>query len=916
MNRHVNTISARLSLRAPQRESLEILADITEQIDFSKETDAAEALRIVQTAYPNVEDFERDFPSVCFALATGVGKTRLMGAFVAYLNQAKGIKHFFVLAPNLTIYNKLIADFSPASPKYVLKGIEAFANQAPEIITGDNYEQGRGIREESRVQPSLPGAYAPTDPVHINIFNISKINSEVRGGRAPRIKRLSEYIGESYFNYLAGLKDLVLMMDESHRYRGSAGINAINELKPILGLELTATPQVETGGQRPVSFKNVIYSYPLSQALTDGFVKEPTVATRENFNPSQYSVEQLEKIKLEDGILIHEGTKVDLETFSRQNDLPIVKPFMLIVARDTEHAETLMRTIKSDDFFSGRYKDKVITVHSNQRGEESDETVARLIAIENPEEETEIVVHVNMLKEGWDVTNLYTIVPLRAANSRTLVEQSIGRGLRLPFGKRVGVNAVDRLTIVAHDKFQEIVDEANRPDSALKIIPVYIGRDVAVEQKKAVTVVPSIETALFGNQTESSSENGNKAVESSESISAAPQQVQPKIIFENPIDREIARTTFDVIRKYERLSSSADLKKPEIQAAIVREVRETLPLPAQASFAEIEEKPNFEKIVETVTDKFVEMTIDIPRIIIEPKGQSVWNYQDFQLDVSNINLQPVSQDILLQSLQTNKRERLTGKNSLQTELQLENYLVKSLIDYDDISYDDHADLLYSLSGQVIARLHSYLADETEVRNVLQFYHKSLAELLHTQMLAHQTQDATDYEVKVTKGFITLRNNSYSIEASEESRNFRAPVDNRKDIRSMHFGEFSKCLYPMQKFDSDSERRLSINLEDDADVLKWFKPSKNQFQIFYHQDTAYEPDFVVETTTGKFLCEVKRADGMTNDDVEEKANAARKWCEYASLHEKEIGGKPWRYVLIPHNSIFQNLTFNGIVSSSS
>ena len=48
-----------------------------------------------------------------------------------------------------------------------------------------------------------------------------------------------------------------------------------------------------------------------------------------------------------------------------------------------------------------------------------------------------------MLKEGWDVTNLYTIVPLRAANARTLIEQSIGRGLRLPYGKRTGVEAVD-----------------------------------------------------------------------------------------------------------------------------------------------------------------------------------------------------------------------------------------------------------------------------------------------------------------------------------------------------------------------------------------------------------------------------------------------------------------------------------------
>ncbi len=63
------------------------------------------------------------FPSFCFALATGVGKTRLMGAFISYLHLAHGINNFFVLAPNLTIYNKLIADFTPNTPKYVFSGI-------------------------------------------------------------------------------------------------------------------------------------------------------------------------------------------------------------------------------------------------------------------------------------------------------------------------------------------------------------------------------------------------------------------------------------------------------------------------------------------------------------------------------------------------------------------------------------------------------------------------------------------------------------------------------------------------------------------------------------------------------------------------------------------------------------------------
>ncbi len=66
---------------------------------------------------------------------------------------------------------------------------------------------------------------------------------------------------------------------------------------------------------------------------------------------------------------------------------------------------------------------------------------------------------------------------LRAANSRPLVEQSIGRGLRLPYGKRVDIPAVDRLTIVSHDKFQEIIDHVNDPNSIIRT-GVIIGKDI------------------------------------------------------------------------------------------------------------------------------------------------------------------------------------------------------------------------------------------------------------------------------------------------------------------------------------------------------------------------------------------------------------------------------------------------------
>jgi type III restriction enzyme len=245
-NRVLQTVAGRLSLRMPQRESLEALQkaiEIAPDILHPKR-DVPILLETLKAQFPTLSDFERDFPSLCFALATGVGKTRLMGAFISYLHLAHGICNFFVLAPNLTIYNKLIEDFTPNTRKYVFKGISEFAFNSPKIITGDDYEtKGRALDTFTSIS--------------INIFNISKINSEVRGGKSPKIKRLSEYLGDSYFNYLAELPDLVLLMDESHRYRADAGVRALNELKPLFGLELTATPFTETG-KVTTPFKNVV----------------------------------------------------------------------------------------------------------------------------------------------------------------------------------------------------------------------------------------------------------------------------------------------------------------------------------------------------------------------------------------------------------------------------------------------------------------------------------------------------------------------------------------------------------------------------------------------------------------------------------------------------------------------------------
>lgn len=891
MNRHVNAISGRLSLRPPQRQSLEILHRITEIVPPNKQADLATALEVIAAEYPSVTDFEREFPSLCFALATGVGKTRLMGAFVTYLHLAHGINNFFVLAPNLTIYNKLIADFTPNTPKYVFKGIAEFAQEAPEIITGDDYESKAGSLFDQVLR------------CKINIFNISKINSEVRGGKSPRIKRLSEYIGESYFEYLAALPDLVLLMDESHRYRASAGVRAINELKPILGLELTATPFVETN-KGAVAFNNVIYDYALGRAIEDGFVKEPAVVTRKNFNPSGMSREAIEELKLTDGVRLHEQTKVRLETYARETNREIVKPFVLVIARDITHAEQLKALIESEEFFEGRYREKVIQVDSSKTGAAEEEMISRLLKVESTEEPTEIVIHVNMLKEGWDVTNLYTIVPLRAANARILIEQSIGRGLRLPYGKRVGVAAVDRLSIVAHDKFQEIVDEANRPDSQIRMKTVVLDPDEL--EKKTKTVV---------SQSTLASQLGTVPSQATAATNIAPSG--EKVVFETPAEQEVARAAFAVIRQMEnqpqRVPVSRYLTNEDVQASLVKDVQARM-TPSQMEMEGVVEKPDIAAIVKKTAELVIQQTIDIPRILVVPKGEVESGFHTFDLNLSSLNYQPIDDELWRQVLRTGETEVIGLAKHHSREKRLEDYVVSGLVEFDDIDYEKHADLLYELANQTTTHFQNYLSKE-DAENVLWRYQKEISAAVHAQMQEHYWEDENvEYEVEIRKGFSELKSSAYTTSATDGPLDFKVSPKVKSNMAKYLFGGFKKCLYPVQKFDSEAERILAVILDRESE--KWFKPARGQFQIFYKlgaEHPEYQPDFVAETAEAIYMLEPKARNKMEDPEVHAKKDAAEKWCVNASDYTAQHGGKPWVYRLIPHDMVAENMSITHLGS---
>ncbi|PTR05735.1 MULTISPECIES: DEAD/DEAH box helicase [unclassified Novosphingobium] len=882
-------IAQRLSLRGPQENSLNILGQVLAHMDFAAPCDAAALLATIKAQYPTVTDFEREFPSLCFALATGVGKTRLMGAFIAYMYLSGRSKNFFVLAPNTTIYDKLIADFSrQSSPKYVFRGIAQFAQTPPVIVTGDTWQEGRGIRGSD-----LFGTEAI-----INIFNVDKINKD-----KGKIRSFRETLGDSYFDYLSKLPDLVMLMDEAHRYRGSAGYKAITELDPKLGLELTATPK--TVGANPKDFKNVIYHYGLGNAMADGFVKEPAVATRADFRASDYDKDSLEGIMLEDGVHYHEYVKTELELYARETGRRRVFPFMLVVAQDTAHAKQLRERIESDAFFGGSYKGRVIEVHSNTGREESDEAMARLVRLEEAGD-TDIVIHVNKLKEGWDVTNLYTIVPLRASASDILTEQTLGRGLRLPYGERTGNEAVDTLTVIAHDRFDEVIKKAREADSLVQVKEYRIGEggDISTEPQVVYTVPTAFEAALTGAALPESEDKVQEGA------------AQP-FVFDRPEDRKIAQLTIELIRdKYERelKGGHKELKSPEVQQRIAADVKR-LSVERQGELEGMGVQPDLAKLVAVITASIAENSIEIPEIVVLPSREVNFWFEDFDLaDVGDIRLQPISDRLLVRNLRDQTQRELARSLEGPKEVRVENYIVKYLMDYPQVDYDSQADLLYRLAGQMIDHLRTYLQTEEDVENVALVHGKALAQRIFGQMRDHYRQTPAEYRASKVRSFRTLepQNISYSPSRSLLLTEAATPLS---ATASFTFRGGQKSPYKFHKFHSDPERRFAVMIDSDFEknVERWLKPARNQFRIEYQPGKPYEPDFVIETKTEKLIVEIKAENQMRDPTVQEKARAAAEWVKHANEFAAEGDGKPWRYALIPDSDVTESATLAGLLT---
>lgn len=934
-------ITNAMSLRAPQEKSLVLFADYLESDAGKKVLARMKQEKRVEMSGIEVETknyaqaihemrqfqaFERTFPAYTFALATGVGKTRLMGAFVAYLYLVYGIQHFMLVAPGNTIYRKIVDDFSKANnPKYVFKGIEEINIGTTSIITKDNYQQ-------NQANVSLLG-----NQVQINIFNVQQF-AQKDIDQEKGITKFSETLGESYFEYLKSLPDLVVLMDESHHYHADAAMGSLDRISPLMGLEFTATPY--TGNligrgrtRQPELKKNIFYTYNLGDAIRDGFVKDPWVGTEADVDFSQWDSESIETDarKLQLAAFFHERTKVALKEYALENNKFEVKPVMLVVAKDTTHASELRALIDSDQFRGGAYKGRVIEVHTKTRGDEADETIEKLISLEHPDNIVEVVIHVNMLKEGWDVTNIYTIAPIRSSASDILTEQTIGRGLRLPYGERTGNKNVDRVMIVAHDNYAKVVEAAQH--SSL-IQPSNI-ESISTDDTKLVKEIIEVPSAFIA----SIEEQIKASPIIMQELEMQAVKVVSSIISVDTPDDVKAATIQNKTNEFVELIAKQKATEQSFAVHHQHTDAQTTELPyAEGSlFSGFSEpiKHELEKIGRISGQAMEVRNIAIPRLMLTPHyGELI--IDDFDLDVRRLSRYTTGASIMEQRLQGTEELDLFGnahqgdRETVLTRVSSlgegraqssESTIIAALTDHPLIDYDDSKQtaLLLKLAKQAVSHYKSFVSDDNAVKMMVENNFRQIAQEIYDQILEHKKFVSESYlESGIREAKPYLEQFNISRDHNDQPVTLESQL-NRFPREKIYTG-FKKACHSMYRFDSSDEARLAYLLDKDPSVEDWLRPAPNQFEGLYWRDESgnsqhrYEPDFVVELKNKIVMVEVKPDGEMNLPDVKAKRTTAEKYCVIVNKNIRKFGiVKPWKYVIIPTEKIVIHSTIEGLLN---
>ncbi|MGQ4574947.1 DEAD/DEAH box helicase [Dermabacteraceae bacterium P7006] len=809
-------------------------------------------------------------------LATGVGKTYLMAAFIEYLRR-QGVGNVMIVTPGKTVQHKTVQNFTNGSPRYI-----PGAEMPPDVVTPQDYSQ-----YVARLNAGQPFVLPTGAPILAFVFNIQQliapknVEGDTHGNTQDATRRKPRKFDENagvLFDYLKGLDDLVVIADESHLYGSSAvAFNAaLKELDPAATIGLTASP---------ATTDHVIYKYPLYQAIADRFVKSPVLAFRKNgYGTDQASEEQ----QLRDALQLRSIKQQHYDLYGLQHNKAHLNAVLFVVCQDTDHASQVAQLLRSPAFFDN--EDAVLQVDSKH---EDEQTQYRLENLDSEYSPVLAVVSVNKLKEGWDVKNIAVIVTLRAMASEVLTQQTMGRGLRLPFGRYTDVLQIDQLDIISHQSFTDLLKAENVLEQFGLEDAVHNADQGAMTEairravETATPVSPSIPNSQDAPQ--------NSSVGSSSNLPGA-HSVSPAPVW-------VAATP-----------DSAGAPQPSsspVPGVGVRVVDQDYEFGEQGELqvVTVERNPRFADV--TYMFPCTTMTVHQPKI-----------------DLANLDVRRISQaasrvtssgDVLFRKeivvalgkkLKTRETEYAEVDSQHVDEADARDALVKVVSKNQLLPRNEETTIM--IRDFLVARFMEHVTIDHWTIKALESASSELTTLLGE--FVKETLRARTEETQIIARSMP-RADSITLPLGEKIFD---QIDDRSQFkRYLYYGDWIKSLYEAESFDSYSgEYALAKLLNTSPHIIWWHRlHSTDKAQIAYTPRDNYNPDFVALDDKGiHWIIEGKDARGRSDQIVQAKRKAAEAVVNKLIAHP-DFRGQKWGYLIAYEDDVATSDSWDDLKSKA-
>lgn len=795
-------------------------------------------------------------------MATGSGKTYLMAAFIEYLRR-QSYRNVVIITPGLIVQSKTVLNFTQGSRKYI-EGVDT--QFTPNVFTPKTlYEWSAKANQNSIF-----------NPINLFVFNIQQIlrptsmegkSASSSGPEAQRrgVRKTNEAWG-NVFKFLQEDDQLVVIADESHSY----SVSAEKFHQAIADLDAAAVIGLSASSDEKDANIEIVHKYPLYQAISDGHVKKPVIAFRKG-GYKDASSNNNEELQLRDAKMLLNRKTDAYQKYIKDNGVPAVNPVLFVVCADTAHAEQIRSYLASPEMFGS--EERILRIDTETK--DNPGVIDALNNLDQPDSPIRAVVSVNMLKEGWDVKNVAVICSLRASASEVLTQQTMGRGLRLPFGKLTGVKMIDQLDILSHEAFENMLDNEDIHEAfdLVEALPPEKDdmkpKDPKPKQSSSSTGEGSTTKTGTEDADPGGTSQGTGALGAPESTAMSGDDGQPK-------------------DEYSGAEGGIEQFTPD-------------------EFSD-EEKTAPAKLVEPKTFKINEafkgLTFWFPRSVFDLERRSE-QFTPAKVDdqtLRNVAGKVSGSGAVIERKLIAVSEKL-NKVFANTTVSAEGYAEEV----------NEADVIAAITDEVIQA--QFMTRTPEMRQLTEAKVRTFVRATSVKWTVASVEHAKDLLFgefrrvarEVSSRHIKVRKleptalpikSVLRVPDKDAVRERNEPFERKEPYRGYLNG-----LFPVAMFDAhDTEFQIAELLEASSSVSWWKRLyDADQATIAYGRDQKYFPDFVVCEGSDYWIVEGKRSDQMQSDDVQAKAIATRETLGMTPA-DPRFAGQLWHYLLLDENMV--------------